>query len=212
MREADAAALLLVQSGGKSAFVLSDGSSYSNGLARQFTAAAQKHSLKIVGTITESPSSESSTSEIALAHPDAVFYAPSSVTQAADFANALAQAGVHIDVYSSDTALSDQFIERLGTSAEQNPWYVVFNGWSTVDEAKWQQFSADFQAKFGKAPTQYAANAYDAANLVLDALTNAQGNSPNRDEVINYVLHRANYSGLAARSLLTTVVTWGPGR
>ena len=76
--QAEAAARWARQAGAGTAYVVSDGSSYSDGLAAQFTNAAKKLGLAVIGSGRVSSGNVGDVSDvarqIAASRPDAVFY------------------------------------------------------------------------------------------------------------------------------------------
>jgi len=89
--------------------------------------------------------------------------------------------------------LSDQFLEGAGDNTRN--WHVVSNGWTNApDQVAWGQFGSKFESKFGRAPTQFAGNAFDLTNLVLDAIAGGAGRD--RAKVRDWVRAVHGYSGV----------------
>jgi branched-chain amino acid transport system substrate-binding protein len=165
---------------------LTDGSSYSLGLAQQFEKAASSHAGLASAKIAITPPNLQGL-RIQLAAYTAVFYAPSTVTNAVAVAKALQ--GTNITVFASDTALDPQFAAEA--DGAQN-WRILSNSADLAGLPAFQSFAQSFKARYGTAPTQFAANAYDITNLILDNLA-TKGN--NRDAITAAVLATAAYDG-----------------
>ena len=158
--------------GARSILVLTDGSSYSEGLAASFADRARARGRKVVGpTRIEPLGSANFASILGGAQADAIFYAPSSVGEAVAFGRKLPAGpdpAEEVRLLLSDTALSDKLLNQQGI--DRSGWRIVYNGLPLDPlDAETRLFSGLFEEKNGVAPSLQAANAYDAANLVLDA-------------------------------------------
>jgi branched-chain amino acid transport system substrate-binding protein len=175
-REAVAAAQWAAALGLKRAYVLDDGSAYSTGLARSFVAAAPASGIEVVGEGGYDPSKAIDLADrIARTHADLLFYAPSSSQAAVTLAKALEKDGAEVVVIASDTAIGEQFAEKVGESARA--WRFIHNYAPLPEESEGAQtFTSAFQQAYGAPPSLFAANAYDLTNLVLDAIKQAGGN------------------------------------
>jgi len=69
-------------------------------------------------------------------------------------------------------------LQDLALGAITNaPWAV------NLDNEQSKQFVAAFEAKYKRVPSQYAAQAYDAANLIASAISKVNGNMKDQDAV-----------------------------
>lgn len=171
--------------------VLSDGSSYSDGIAKEFATSARQSGLAIAGSVTVNLNDPGGLAgKVDTSAAGGLFYAPSSPGSAVLVANALAN---NLPVFAVDTALSDQFAEAAGDSAQN--WYIVSNGMANmVGNSRWDEFSSSFQGKYAQEPTQFAGNAYDLTNMVLDAV--AEGAGRDRKSVRERVFQVKDYHGV----------------
>lgn len=64
-----------------------------------------------------------------------------------------------------------------------------------LDNAQNKQFVAAFQKKYNRVPSMYAAQSYDAANLIDSALTKTKGNVADR-EALRAALKQADFSSV----------------
>jgi branched-chain amino acid transport system substrate-binding protein len=196
--QAKAAAGWARDQGTNRVLVLQDGSSYSEGLARTFIQKGKEFNLETFGAERADPSGLDASALLEKDHPGGIFYAASSAGQAAMFAKALAAVNRDIPVYSTDTALSDQFLQAAGTSASN--WRVTYNGGSVRDTPpSWGGFREAYLRQFKAEPGVVAGLAYDGANLVLNSI--AAGDST-REQVLARVLGTSGYLGASGRITL----------
>jgi ABC-type branched-subunit amino acid transport system substrate-binding protein len=183
-KQAVAAAMWAKQEGVRIATVLSDSTSYSDGLAHAFAEAAVTQAISIAGILALSEASAGVVAaQLAKERSDAVFFAPSNVGSAARLAHALGGARPGLAVYLTDVALSNQLIEQVGLDLPS--WHFVFNG--DPDAADRQPaFVEAFRARYGVGPSQYALNAWVLATETLRAVS-ATG-SIDRAKVASWVL------------------------
>lgn len=115
---------------------------------------------------------------------------------AALFAAALRQAGVAVPVISGDGVKDPRFVESAGAAAEN--WLVACPCADVAANPAAQVFVAEHRAKFRTQPGAYAAEAYDAANLLIEVITrlHAEGAQVTR-EAVAAALGKASYTGLA---------------
>jgi branched-chain amino acid transport system substrate-binding protein len=177
----------------KRAYVLHDGSAYSTGLARRFVAAAPAYGIDVKEESGYEPSQAGQVAEeIARSQADLLFYAPSSTSAAVALAKALEKAGAGVSVIASDTAINDQFAEAVGESA--SGWRFIQNYAPLPEESdKAQAFAGAFRQEYGTPPSLFAANAYDLANLILDAVKQSRGKD--RAAIIRQVRSARGYAG-----------------
>lgn len=132
-------------------------------------------------------------------------YAPG----AAKVARELAAAGFDGPRLASQAVLDPEFLELAGDAAEG--WLLTSSFVSAADTPKAADFSAAFRERFGGAPPYYAAEAYDAVNLVIrelvkgakatkEATKEAPGGKgertpPKRAELVG-LLRKSTYAGI----------------
>jgi branched-chain amino acid transport system substrate-binding protein len=172
---------------------LMDGSSYSDGLAASFEKAAQGNNLHLVGRLQVKDLGAGVVPKELLPPPDAVFYAPSTIGQAQTVAKGLRSVTLKTGVFASDTALSDQMLPTITDTAEV--WHIVRNGDDSGPPiSAWKSFRTDFYSAYGIAPSQFAANAYDATRLVIKAIGSVS--VPDRASIAKAVLSTQHYQGV----------------
>jgi branched-chain amino acid transport system substrate-binding protein len=166
--------------------VLDDGSSYSIGLARTFEESARPYPGLAGASIRISPPELSNLPAQVAA--SAVFYAPSTVANAIAVAKALQ--GTSTTVFATDTALDPQFAEAAAPFTGN--WLVVSNSADYSDLPAYKVFAQQFEAAYDAMPSQLAANAYDATNLILDSVAKA---GKDRTAVMTGVMGSKEYQG-----------------
>jgi branched-chain amino acid transport system substrate-binding protein len=190
-RQGKAAARWAASLGLKRAYVLDDGSNYSLGLASRFADAARDSGLETAGRASLSKISlDVLAGQIRSSGADALFFAPSNIEHAIRLATLLDDAKAPLQVFVSDTAMSDKFLDAAGDRA--TTWHFVYNGAEPAGQG-WSEFADRFGAVYGIRPTAYAARAYDLTNLVLDAL--AEHPEADRSELTKQVLATRTYRG-----------------
>ncbi|MEO5951811.1 MAG: branched-chain amino acid ABC transporter substrate-binding protein [Chloroflexia bacterium] len=150
--------------GSKKIAVLDDGSTYSKGIAKEFSKSFSG-GLGDMSSITLSiapPDISNLPSQ--LARYDAIFYAPSSVNNASLVARTVGP--LNLPIFSTDVALDPQFIDGAGSFAAN--WHIVSNSvpasrlFDDVDQA-----SANIRNAL---PGQFAVNAYNIATLIAQVV------------------------------------------
>lgn len=198
--QATAAARWAAQSGVRSVYLLQDGSSYSDGLSRAFAAEAKSLKLAIKGETLVVPGQTGLAEKIATSGSDALFYAPSSAANAVAAAKGLQKVNLPGGIYSSDTAMSDQFLAGAPSGGPQ--WHIVHNSLPSPPQTpQWKAFSLAFQQVYRDTPGQFAANAYDLTNLVLDAIQKA---GADRGKIMQVVMSTRAYSGVTGEITFDT--------
>lgn len=74
-------------------------------------------------------------------------------------------------IFAFDRAVHPKFLEAAGAAAEGVIATATFN--PDRDDRVWRGFEQRYRERFGRQPTAFAAHAYDATNLVIDAIRSA---------------------------------------
>lgn len=190
--QARALADWVTDEGHETVSVFRDGSTYSDGLAHHFTLAAKSHGLEVVVQERIISADDLRLDRFHTPGNGALFYAPSNGGTALRFVRSLDSTDHRDSLFMTDTALSEQMLE-LPASATQG-LRIMWNG---VEQLPLgiapQRFRDAFRARTGHEVTQYAANAYDLATLVIQA---AQFSArPDRETVTRIVMSTRNYDG-----------------
>jgi ABC-type branched-subunit amino acid transport system substrate-binding protein len=180
--QALAAADWVTDDGRTKVLVLHDGSTYSEGLAREFHA-----SLPDIATAPVHVQSDVQQALLpSLEGHDAAYIAPSSAQSAGRLAVALARSA--LPVYSTDVALDPQFLEYAGAAARN--WHIVSN--SATAENHWPA-SIFTDTPAGVARIRPALNAYVLTRLVTEAV---DAGDSSREDVLSHVRGRRLEDGV----------------
>src|SRR2546425_5076481 len=130
-------------------------------------------------------------SKVRAARPDAVFvFYPGAA--GVQFLTQYAQAGLkgQIPLYTAFTidSLSLPLQKDLALGVPGTQQWV-----NDLPNAANKKFVADFRAKYGHYPSFYAAQTYDAANLINSAVTAVKGDLTNKD-AMRAEMRKANYA------------------
>jgi branched-chain amino acid transport system substrate-binding protein len=127
------------------------------------------------------------------AQPDAI-YGAIFYEDAAQFLKQLHQLGVKAPVFSSSAAYNEQLIKLAGKDADGLRLTSTFL--PTVDSDNVRHFVSEWKAaRNGEEPGQFPAQAYDATNIMLDALARAYP-EPTRDKVRQALADTKDFPGV----------------
>jgi branched-chain amino acid transport system substrate-binding protein len=138
---------------------------------------------------------------IADAKPDLVYFSgfyPTGIP----FVQALRDAGYSGPVLAGDAMYDQQTIERLGTMAEHELYITLPS--PKQEGAAFEQFDSSYQTTYGSDPrgTPFAAESYDAATAILNALradgvvTESDGGGVQVDEQeLNEAIYESSFEG-----------------
>jgi len=170
----------------KSVYVLDDSGAYGVGIADTFQAQSQKRGLNVLGRDQLNPKEADYTTvltKIKSLNPDSLYY------------GGVAQAGVKLVKQSYDIVPT---IVKGGGDGMYGPevlkgagfpacagWYATIAAPHVLGDPAVAEWTARFTKKFGEPPEDYSITAYDAANVIIDAIARvaASGKPVNRDNV-----------------------------
>jgi branched-chain amino acid transport system substrate-binding protein len=109
---------------------------------------------------------------IASSGADAMFYGGYDA-QAALLAKALVTAGFHGRTVTGNGGKSSIFTSNAGPAG--NGWYFTCGCQDATTAPAAQAFAAAYQTKFNTPPSTYSPEAYDATNLIIDAISKVSG-------------------------------------
>src|SRR4051794_11543495 len=161
----------LARSGAKKVFVLNDLSAYGQGVANTMSKELKAKGVAVVtkgvdGTSTKNYNPIAQT--ITASGADALFYGGYDA-QAALLAKALKSAGYKGRTVTGNGGKSSVFTKNAGPAG--NGWYFTCGCQDATTAASAKQFTTDYQSKFNTPPSTYSPEAFDATNLVLDAIS-----------------------------------------
>ncbi|ABG04979.1 Extracellular ligand-binding receptor [Rubrobacter xylanophilus DSM 9941] len=198
------AAVLMREEGVRTVFILDDRETYGKGLADQVQKSAEEFGIEVVGRqgIDGSASNyRGLMNRVREANPDAIYFGGIIENNAGQLVRDKVGAGMPNDevlFIGPDGIFVDTFIEQAGDAAEGA--YVTFGGIppERLGE-RGQRFIEEYNAKYPDDPIQaYTAYAYEAANVLLDAIERAQkaDGEVNRENVLREVFATENYKGV----------------
>jgi branched-chain amino acid transport system substrate-binding protein len=170
----------------KSVYVLDDSGAYGVGIADTFQAQAQKRGLNVLGRDQLNPKEADYTTvltKIKQLNPDSLYY------------GGVAQAGVKLvkqcyDIVPNivkgggDGMYGPEILKGAGFPACAG-WYATIAAPHMLGDPTMAAWTDQFRKKFDEAPEDYSITAYDAATVIIDAITRvaASGKPVNRDNV-----------------------------
>jgi branched-chain amino acid transport system substrate-binding protein len=186
----------LARKGVHKLYVLNDLSAYGKGVADTVAKEARAKGVTVVtngvdGTSTTNynPVAE----QIKASGADALFYGGYDA-QAALLAKALVAAGYHGITVGGNGIKSSVFTQNAGPAG--NGWYMTCGCQDATTASSSQQFATDYKAKFHQEPSTYSPEAFDAANLFMDAMSKAEASGPVTRTSLMTALNAEDYTGI----------------
>ena len=203
-KQGAAGAALLADEGVESVYILDDKETYGKGLADQFQSAAEDLEIEVIGRegIDGSASNyRSLMNKIAQEDPEAIYFGGIIENNAAQLIKDKVGAGMsNEDVLfvGPDGIFVDELLAQAGDSA--NGIYVTFGGLPESElSAEGQEFVENYEQQYDDEIQPYTAYAYEAANVMLDAIERASeeaGGAPDRAQVLEQVFATEDYEGV----------------
>jgi branched-chain amino acid transport system substrate-binding protein len=189
----------LARTGSKKVFVLSDLSTYGAGVAGTMATELKTKGVTVVtggvdGTTTKNYNPIAQT--IAASGADAIFYGGYDA-QAALLAKALVAAGFKGRTVTGNGGKSSVF--TTGAGAAGDGWYFTCGCQDATTAAPAKAFAAAYQTAFKTAPSTYSPEAYDAANLLMDAISKASASGPATRTSVLTALNAEDFAGITTQ-------------
>jgi branched-chain amino acid transport system substrate-binding protein len=178
----------------KSAYVVHDGTTAAQDVAELFKGQAERRGVKLLGLeALRWPDVDPLVAAIRARPPDLVFWS-GRVDQAAAFWRRAREQGVKARLLGSDGLDSPAFARIAGAAAVGAYYTSVVGPPGSLAGAR--PFVEEFQRRFGRAAGPYAAEAYDAAAVVLRAIEIvARSGVPGR-EAVAAAIRRTRHQGV----------------
>jgi branched-chain amino acid transport system substrate-binding protein len=131
-------------------------------------------------------------------HPDAIFYGGYSA-QAGPLTQQAHKLGLNIPIVMGDGCQDSDYTKLAGTDANNNfasnggPDHSLMSGFAA--------FNTEYKAKFGQDVFQYAPQAYDAANIIINAVKTAGGT---KSAILGAIAATKDFAGLAQTYTFTS--------
>ncbi len=186
----------LARTGAHKVYVLNDLSTYGAGVAATMASELAAKGVTVVksgvdGTTTKNYNPIAQT--IAASGSDAIFYGGYD-SQAALLAKALVAAGFKGRTVTGNGGKSSVFTSGAGTAGDK--WYFTCGCQDATTAPSAAAFATAYQAKFNTAPSTYSPEAYDATNLVIDAISKASASAAATRTSVLTALNAEDYKGI----------------
>ena len=203
-KQGQAGAALMQEEGVQSVYILDDRETYGKGLADQFQQAAEEQGIEVIGRdgIDGSAANyRSLMNRIADADPDAIYFGGIIENNAAQLIKDKVGAGMSNEdtlFVGPDGIFVDELLSQAGDAADGI--YVTFGGLPESElSAEGQEFVETYESTYDDEIQPYTAYAYEAANVMLDAIERAAdeaGGVPERQAVVEQVFATEDYEGV----------------
>jgi len=194
-----AGAIWAKELGLKSVYILDDGESYGNGIARLFEAESLRNGIKITGTksISVNTDFKSLTQTIIDSGAELVYFGGVTPNGAPEMVRALKNANATntVSFMGPDGISEEDFLIRAGGAAEGVYVTAVGVQPAEIHTDAAERYVQTYKATYGSEPDAFSALAYDGIHLLIDALQNV--GSVNRADIIKQVRNTREYPGLS---------------
>src|SRR5215475_7913021 len=182
----------------KSVYILDDSGAYGVGISNAFEAQAKKIGVNVIGHDQLDPKEADYTTVITKIkglNPDAVYY------------GGVAQAGVKVakQIYDimpnviragGDGMVDGGLLSAVGFPAIEG-WYCTQASPHVMDDASMSDWVARYTKEFKMTPTDYAITAYDAVQVIVDAIKRVSAsNQPVNRDTVRDAIQSANINTL----------------
>lgn len=186
----------LARTGSHKVFVLNDLSAYGKGVADTMSKELKAKHVAVVsaGVAATTTNYNPIAEQIKSSGADALFYGGYDA-QAALLAKALIAAGFKGRTVGGNGIKSSVFTKNSGSAG--NGWYMTCGCQDATTAPAAKAFATAYQQKFSTPPSTYSPEAYDAANLFIDAINNivSGGGTPDRTTILTQ-LNKEDYKGI----------------
>jgi branched-chain amino acid transport system substrate-binding protein len=163
--------------GKKTVYVVDDAESYGTGLASYFIYYFKQLGGTVINHASEPGTTTSYTgllTQIAAAHPGAVYFAGTDATGGTPFRQQFAQVAAlnGIPLVGGDGIVTGDFAAKVAPSLNVGPVWGTTGSVDVSSVPAGQAFLSAYTAKYGT-PGAYSANAYDCANILIQAIKRA---------------------------------------
>ena len=193
-----------LSNGVKRVAILSIQNDWGQSAATQFASAFQSGGGEITGTEFFNPGTRdfrSILTKIARSQPDAI-YLGAFYEDGSAFLQQKQQLGLKQSVYAVSSLYEQKLIELAGPAA--NNLYLSTTFLVDSPEKHVQSFVQEYETRFGNKPQMFAAQAFDATNIVLNAIVNAGGSVATRAKVRDALAATKDFPGV------TGLTSFGP--
>jgi len=129
-------------------------------------------------------------------NPDILFLG-TMYTDAALISQQRVKAGLNVDIIGTGSLYSDKLLELGGEAVEG--LYLASSFFPEDSAPQVKNFVDAYKAKYDEVPNMFAAQAYDAAGLIVEAIK-AAGDNPSRQSVRDALLNIQDYPGVTGKT------------
>jgi branched-chain amino acid transport system substrate-binding protein len=205
VQQGQAGASFMADEGIKTVFILDDRETYGKGVADEFQTAAEDLGIQVIGREGidgSAPNYRSLMNKIAAADPDAIYFGGIIENNAAQIIKDKVGAGMsnqEVLFVGPDGIFVDTLISQGGDAVEGT--YTSFGGIPPEKlGSAGQEFIDKYEQTYDDVVQPYTAYAYEAANVMLDAIERASkdagGDVPDRKAVVEQVFATQDYQGV----------------
>ena len=183
----------------KKVMVVSDKSAYGDGVAQAVAKELKAKGVSVVNQAADATSTKDYgpiAQTVVQSKVQAMFYAGYD-QQGAQFAKALQAAGFKGIRMSGNGVKSSVFTDGAGTAGEGYYFSCGCADATVAPDAK--QFTADYQTAFNTAPSTYSPEAFDATNIIIDAMKSAKAAGGVNRKAVNDAVNKTDYKGITAQ-------------
>jgi branched-chain amino acid transport system substrate-binding protein len=183
----------------QSVYILHDKTAYGQGVAEFFRQAAEAAGMQVLGFegTEEQANFDSIITPIIAANPEMVYFG-GIYSQGGILFRQAREKGVTA-VFMGPDGMDSSELANLGGDAVVEMYYSSVAGPANVYPAT-EQFTADYEARFGEQTQPFSAQAHDSMNICLDAIKRAAeangGALPSRAQVAEEVRATTDFPGL----------------
>ncbi len=200
--QGQAGALLMEEEGVESVYILDDKETYGKGLADQVQKSAEELGIQVIGregVDTTAANFRSVMNKIAQEDPDAIYFGGIIENNAAQLIKDKVGAGMSNDdvlFIGPDGIFVDTLLSQGGEATEGA--YVTFGGLPESELSdEGQQFVQEYESRYDDEIQPYTAYAYEAANVMLDAIERASKDGEvARETVLKEIFATEDYNGV----------------
>jgi branched-chain amino acid transport system substrate-binding protein len=176
-------------------YVLDDQEAYGQGIANNAATEFTKKGGTVIkhdGVPTGTQDFSTILTAIQATNPDAVYYGGTTSNGLALARKQMVGMGFNVPFMGGDGIEEAEFTNVAGQAGNGSYATVAAVNAATLDSAK--DFLAAYKAKYNSEVGAYSANAYEATNIIINALKNAAG--PDRESVRAAIAATKNYQGV----------------
>ena len=185
--QAAAQATYMKDNGCTKVYILNDKEVYGAGLAGQVETIAAEQGLEVLGNDgidTKAANFRSLAQKINSAGADCFFYGGITQNKGVQLFKDVHASNPDIKMFGPDGVAESAFTGELGPEVAKNVFITVATLEPKLYPPAAQEFFKEFEAKHGKTPEPYAIYGYEAASIVIEAITNAGENGNDRAAVV----------------------------